>query len=287
LRNKPKSASHHFLNWGLVYLCLSAIGPFATGPLIVLGYQGEPVYYNAIYFYLHFQYNGWFLFAVLAVLYRILERQKISTNGKGVFLLMNFSCVPAFALSLLWNKPSIVFNYVGGIAAFIQMVAAVFLVKDYILLQWKTQVNKRLLTIAVAAFVLKVMLQFASAFPIVAQLAFEQRNFVIAYLHLVLLGFVSLFAFGILLKENAKENNLRTGLTFFFFSFIPTQALLVAYGFGGAFNFVVPFYSELMLFFTAFFPVAIWFLWRSIVFKKKTYLNFKYISRVEESVVVQ
>ncbi|HEX2534094.1 MAG TPA: hypothetical protein VHK69_10185, partial [Chitinophagaceae bacterium] len=50
-RNRS-AASACWLRAGLAYGVLSAMGPFATGPLIALGQAGSPLYYNAIYFYL-------------------------------------------------------------------------------------------------------------------------------------------------------------------------------------------------------------------------------------------
>ena len=95
-----------FLKTGLVFLVISAAGPFATGPLIAMGKAGTALYYNAVYFYLHFQYNGWFTFAILAVAYKMIEKKGPPVNGKLVYRLFTAACIPAYFLSTLWSQPT-------------------------------------------------------------------------------------------------------------------------------------------------------------------------------------
>src|SRR5688572_11923580 len=85
----PDSASRSFLLAGFFFNFMSALGPFATGPLIAMGKAGTATYYNVIYFYLHFQYNGFFTFLVLAVLYKMIKRNNPYHNGKNVFRLLS------------------------------------------------------------------------------------------------------------------------------------------------------------------------------------------------------
>ena len=93
--------SHAFLRWAFIYAILSGIGPFATGPLIALGLRDTTLYFDAIYFYLHFQYNGFFAFMVLAYLYAKREKTGKTTCGKAVFstvqcCLYSFFCLIPF-----------------------------------------------------------------------------------------------------------------------------------------------------------------------------------------------
>src|SRR5215213_6092287 len=130
-KGKQQSISTKFLRAAVFYLVLSSIGPFATGPIIAMGKGGTPLYFNAIYFYLHFQYNGWFSFVILAVLTRIMEQTSGLAHGEKIFRLFNFACVPAFFLSMLWDHPGLVFYVVGGLAAIFQLVALFFLLRDF------------------------------------------------------------------------------------------------------------------------------------------------------------
>ena len=259
LKHVPSKTSYLFLKAGLFYLAISAIGPFATGPLIAMGKSGSPLYHNSIYFYLHFQYNGWFLFAVLALLYKQLEAREKGGHGKTVFWLMNGACIPAFALSLLWNKPSLIYNFIGGAAALLQLVALFYLWKDVRQFKASHQWLQHLLKAAFVAFVLKVILQVASAFPAIASMAYQNRNFVIAYLHLVLLGVITVFAMASTFQHYyiRRSINIRTGLAFFFVAFIVTELLIAGAAAGNLWGFSIPFYTEQLLFFSFFLPAGL------------------------------
>ncbi|MBD0353194.1 MAG: hypothetical protein ICV65_18785 [Flavisolibacter sp.] len=252
LAKMAASPATQFLKWGLIYLSLSAIGPFATGPLVVMGYQGTPLYYNAVYFFLHFQYNGWFTFAVLALLYKMLEEKGRGANGRKVFWLFNSACVPAYFLSTLWMQPSPVLNWLGGLVAVLQLAGVYYLLNDVVPFTWTHRSWKFLFYLSITAFVLKNMLQLASAFPAVAIIAYGYKNFVIAYLHLVLLGFISLFAFGAVAQGWSFKMNasFRIGLLVFLIAFTITELILVAHASAGALNFYLPHISLLLFLFS-------------------------------------
>lgn len=257
LNHETATASTRFLKAGLSYLGLSAIGPFATGPLIALGYQGTPLYFNAIYFYLHFQYNGWFTFAVLALLYKTLEHGGKPQNGATVFQLFNIACIPAYALSLLWNGPHFLFYIVGGAAALLQVAAVFYLLKDLPFAEWKH--DGRLYILATAALVLKIVLQVASAFPAVAALGYQYRNFIIAYLHLVLLGCISVFLFAFVCSAYRRlaAPLFKNGFRLFLFSFFTTETLLVVNAGGALFGKILPHYALWLLVCSCVFPAGI------------------------------
>lgn len=263
-------ASRAFLTAGFFYFFLSAAGPFATGPLIAMGKAGTPIYYNAIYFYLHFQYNGFFTFVVLAVLYKMIERHKPFNNGKLVFTLLNIACIPAFALSVLWTQPSMLFYITGGAAAFLQLVAVTLVLKDINGTRWKTNGQRWLFNTAIFAFVVKNILQLLSAFPQVADLAYQHRNFVIAYLHLVLIGFISLFVFAVILRPTSFLNSrlLFSGFLFFLVAFISTELLLVLQA-AGYLHFLQPLlYLQLLFGLSILFPVGLLLIY--IVHRRQT-----------------
>jgi hypothetical protein len=248
--------STRFLKAGLFYLGLSAVGPFATGPLIALGYQGTPLYFDAIYFYLHFQYNGWFLFTVLALLYKTIENSAKVRHGSTVFHLFNLACLPAYALSLLWNGPHVVFNIIGGAAALLQVLALFYLLRDLPLAQWTR--NSRLYVFAIGALVLKVVLQVASAFPAVAVLGYTYRNFIIAYLHLVLLGCISMFLFAFVCSSYPKVRTplFKSGFRLFLLSFLTTETLLAVQAGSAMLGVTLPHAALWLFLFSLFFPAG-------------------------------
>lgn len=270
---KPERSgvAEKFLRAGLLYLVLSSIGPFSTAPLIVMGKQGTSIYFDAIYFYLHFQYNGWFTFAILALLYKIMGDRPDQKNGNRVFDLMNIACAPAFVLSVLWHTPGVIFNIIGGLAALLQIVALYYFWKDAARMKWKDSFVSSLVKISLAALSIKIVLQAVSAIPAVASLAYTERNFVIAYLHLVLLGFISLGAFGFVLNTVPSTIPWRNPLRTFFTGFILTELFLVAQAVCSTQNIAIPGFHQWIFTLTLLLPAgAGWVTMRSVsVYSKK------------------
>jgi len=266
-----KTVSVKFLRAACFYLVLSSIGPFATGPLIAMGKAGTPLYFNSIYFYLHFQYNGWFSFVILAVLASLLERRNNAVNTNKVFLLMNIACAPSFFLSILWTQPSLVYNIIGGVSAVLQLAAAFYLLNDLRKIRTEFSFAGKLLTIAMLAWILKLILQTFSAFPSIAHLAFENRNYIIAYLHLVLLGFISLAGLSLILHqtERGPAPQMKFAILGFMFSLVTTELLLIIEPTARLYGFYMRLFPQLMFFFSCFFPLAIFMMTTSVARRHK------------------
>ncbi|HSI89913.1 MAG TPA: hypothetical protein VK927_02305, partial [Adhaeribacter sp.] len=196
--------SFRFIKAALFFLALSSLGPWAMGPIMASGNSFTNIYYNAIYFYLHFQYNGWFTFAALGLFFWLLEHFQLTFNRKLAtffFQLLFWASLPAYLLSVLWTKPEAWVYLIAGLAGLLQVLA--LLVFTRICIPFWPQLSARLspwsrplFLFAFAAFVLKILMQDASALPYFAELSYKIRHFIIGYLHLVLIGFVSLFLFG-------------------------------------------------------------------------------------------
>jgi len=186
----------------LIFLVLSSAGPFLLAYSMSHRVGSLAFYYNSIYLYLHFQYNGWFTFAVLGLLLWVLQPPAVHA-GKTAWAvgLMGVACVPAYCLSLLWTVPPTWVWVTAGIAAIVQL-AALLLLTD---LLWKMFVTSRgrprrlaaaLWGLSFTAFGIKIILQASSVIPSLGRFAFSFRPVIIAYLHLVLLGFVTFFLLG-------------------------------------------------------------------------------------------
>jgi len=79
---------------------------------------------------------------------------------------------------------------------------------------------------------------------------------------MVLLGFISAFALAAILKGNEFYITpaMKRGLLLFCFSFLSTEVLLVLNAVGMNIGFSYP---KLLLLFSIFFPVGIFFIWNS------------------------
>jgi hypothetical protein len=222
----------------LWFFMIAAIGPFVLGALVANGLGQSQWYRLAVYYYLHFQYNGTFVFGVLALLFHWLERVHVPINdraAKQLRLLLFVACFPAYALSTLWTEPGTVTQVIGLLAALTQLAAVALFMgsmrRSLGLFLSRVSVHARfLLVISALSFGAKLVLQLLSSHQAVARLAYQVPIYVIAYLHLVLLGMVSFF-----LLAWYADKGVRIGssyLALMIAGFVFSEVLMI--GIGGA-----------------------------------------------------
>ena len=206
-KDKSESLSSLFVKAALFFLVFSSLGPYALAIIIAMKSSHQYWYHNALYFFLHFQYNGWFTFAVLAFFLHKTEGRVGFNYGaaKLFFWFLFISCFSAVLFTSLWHHRPLGVTVLIIISAFLQTITLVFLFRMSKncgqgfkalppILKW-------LYSLALIAFVLKVLLQLFSVHPDIAQLAFGFRPIIIGYLHLIFLVFVSLALLGILAEK--------------------------------------------------------------------------------------
>ena len=235
---KKDRYSYKFINASLLFLIISSIGPWAIGIIMnTLGYTSH-WYKNAIYFYLHFQYNGWFIFCLLGLFFFFLKKHKIYVEKAFVssfYKLMIVSCVLTVCLSFLWIKPPLEIYIIGFIGAIIQLIALFkfwqiinTIIKD--LHKKLTPFTIRLLTFVYTLFAFKILLQFFTSIPYFAELTSQILDFVIGYLHLRFLGIVSLSLF-VFLQEFGLIRLSKFWTRVYLVGFILSEILIFYKGF--------------------------------------------------------
>ncbi len=234
------NTSAKLIRYGIYYYLLSSLATWFLAYVIVN--QGKTdLYYNTVYFYLHFLYNGFFVFALFGLLFKIFETQQMIISEKlqkSFFFFLNIACIPAYTLSVLWSTDFLLFNIVGFVASVLQFVSLVFLFK--ILQQAFSQISwnftsKWLLKFAVISYIIKIISQILSAFPYIVEKSLALKPFfIIGYLHLFTLGFLSVLLFLILDqlgKINLHKPTSKVGILLFLSGVFITEALLFLQGF--------------------------------------------------------
>lgn len=235
----------------LLFNVMSSLGVFAIAYMMLSKNLHQNEYLTSVYYFLHFQYNGWFFFACMG-----LFMDYIKAEGKIYKVVLNLffiSCIPAFLLSVLWlNLPGWLYGIVV-LAAIIQLYAWILLLKQ--LFNEKILNNNSLpyilryiaLFIGVA-FSIKLLLQLGSTIPVISKLAFGFRPVVIAYLHLVLLAIISLFLLfyiyaGQILTTSRK---ILLGLVIFSAGVLLNEIILAVQGIAAFTYTVIPFVNEML-----------------------------------------
>ena len=194
-----------FIKAGLVFMVISSLGPLALGPIVVTGMRDTLWYNMAIYFYLHFQYNGWFTMAIFGLLFKLLEQLGLFVDEQKVKLfyrLLVYGIIMTLTLSFLGFGPSPYVRIVGILGAVLQLWAGYLLLRILFLKSDLSQllVNnwlKWFFGMALFSWLLKIMLQFLSVIPVITDFVYLNRDAIMTYLHLSFLGFSTCFIIGL------------------------------------------------------------------------------------------
>lgn len=243
------SNSYKCIKASLIFLVFSSIGPWAIGGVMATLGNTSIWYKLSIYFYLHFQYNAWFILALAGIFFYLLEKAGLSINKKefrSFYLLLISAIILSFFLSVLWVNPPVIFYLLAGAGAILQVAA---LVKFYILIlpAWRSfkkktsPLVKLFLKITLLFLIIKVFMQLLTALPYFASLSYRYTDFVIGYLHLVFLGVISIALFAFLVQFGLL--NFRKKIFLLYFSGFILSEILIFYK-GTAMWLGWPFISE-------------------------------------------
>lgn len=229
------------LKTSLVSFAFSSLGAFALGYMMSAKLNDAGWLLSAAYFFLHFQYNGWFLFAIMGLFFQQLFDKNIIPGTIIIsweYHLLAISVIPAYFLSVLWMRTPVWIQLIAGMAAGAQMAAVIGIIRR-LRPAWKKirpalhKTSYFLWQLSALAFLIKIILQALSAIPTFSKFSFAYRPIVIGYLHLVLLGFVTLFLIGYFLEERMLANDTplaRWGLSAFVTGVILNEVFLMIQG---------------------------------------------------------
>ena len=242
---------------GLFFAVISSVGVFGLSYMMSSGNMTQNLYLASTYYYLHFQYNGFFIFTCIGLLLHSLREIGAEISGKDnklIFWLMFIGCVIGFGLSVLWMKmPLWIFVAIilGTIAQTIGSVKLyLVLKKNWPKLVLNFSALQRFVLMYVGfAFFAKIVLQLGSTIPVLSQFAFGFRNVVIAYLHLILLMCVSVFLINQILATNVFKMTkpVTTGLKLLLLGIFLNEAVLGLMGIFSIKYISIPYTPQILL----------------------------------------
>ena len=235
---KIRSVIHYWFYAALIFSIISSAGPFSLAYMMANHLRHPNFFLMSLYYFLHFQYNGWFFFACAGLFLSYLNAGAVSIkNQKIIFWLFAASCVPAYFLSALW-LPISTLVYLVIVLAAIAQTAAGFLLVYWVIKKRKSLLllflpdSKWIMILSAIALSIKLILQLASTIPSLSTFAFGFRPIVIGYLHLVLLGMITLFIIGYSIANNLflKNKLSNIGIYLFVAGIIANEFLLMFQG---------------------------------------------------------
>ncbi len=237
---------------GLLLNVIASAGPFSLAWMMATKSIDHQLYLASVYYYLHFQYNGWFFFAAMGIAINHLPANAPSL--KKYFRVFALTIIPTFFLSVLWIKIPLWVYILTVAATLLQLGAWIALLKKLwpVFTRMAPRPDMHWIRVffyaATIAITIKFVLQTISVIPSLSQLVFGIRPIVIAYLHLVLLGVYSLFVIGYLfVRGYIAPSRLSVTAAFTFLAAVVLHELLLAIqGFAAFSYFPIPYMSEML-----------------------------------------
>ncbi len=245
---QKQKQSYKLIRASLWFMVFSSLGPWALGIIMNTLGNTSAWYKNAIYFYLHFQYNGWFIVALLGLFFSMLEKLMITFTNKEFkqfYWLFIMGVLLTYFLSILWMEPHTIFYGLAGIGTILQIIAFDRLVKKVTthkseLRNRFKKIELRMITIVILLFACKLLFQLVASFPNMSLIISNNIDLIIGYIHWVFLGIVSISLFA-LLHHFKLISITKNTFTIYLLAFILTEMLLFYKGTmvwlqGGIFN---------------------------------------------------
>lgn len=260
-----KPLSLKFVHWGIYFLILSSIGIWLLPVAIVKAGKGSDWYNSALYFFLHFQYNGWFLAVLFGLLVGEIEHKSLLNSKRLKGALYNFVIGTIGSVTLSWvgffNEP--ILYIIGNISGFLLLASIFELYRAYMQLEKSAFLMQMFLLLCM----LKTIFMFLGSFPWIAEVVLPNREFVISYLHFTFLGVIG---FGVLhfLEKNLHIHFPYWSLSLYTTAFVGSEILITYKGIAILCELSVPDnYYLLLVVFSSLFFIAVGY-WCYIIFRK-------------------
>ena len=232
-----KRISEILLKTSLSFMALSTLGVWLLGPAVGLYGNTSDFYQIAIQFFLHFQFNGWFLFAVMGLFFHILGI-KDSVECQVIYWTLLLATLFTFALPINWYFTHETLYWGNAFGVLLQVVAFILFLKIikptlHSMLSKASKLEIYLYSVSIFCLSIKVALQLTSLLPDFSQVIYQHRYFVIGFIHLLMLGTVTGFLFAFLMRNQLTRpsSSLSFGVFCFLAGFLLTEMLLFIQGY--------------------------------------------------------
>jgi hypothetical protein len=242
--------------WALVCLVISSAGTFMLAYLFSVKSLNAILYRDAMFGYLHMQYNGFFTLAVFSIAFNKLDKIINDKARKTVFrfsVLLCLTIIPSLFITFQWHSTNIISRTMSQIGSLLILITFAWL-----LLTAKSLINefrsmampvRVVIVFSMSAFAIKLFLQGFTIFPAVNVLVFGNRPVIMGFLHLVFLGFVTLFIIAYLAQTgvfNVNKPFTRFALYAITIAIFINEMLLMLQGLGTMFSISIILFNKLL-----------------------------------------
>ena len=240
----------------LLALVVSSIGPFTLAYILSTKSSNAILYRDAIYTYLHFQYNGFFTLGVLALFFQHLLRKQYPvrlSSMQAFAVFVSASVIPSLFLSLLWHPDNGLFKVLAIIGCVLILASLIYFFRIVKFGTGGAIYTHSLATLfwhfAMLSFIVKTLLQMGTIVPELGNAVFGYRPIIIGFLHLVFLGFVSFYLLSRYIEDGVfamRTVFAKMALGLFAFGIVAQEVVLMVQGIGLLLGSANPIYHYLL-----------------------------------------
>ena len=237
LKPSENKTAQRFLKWSVIWYMFSSLGLLAIGPISAKLGPLHPMYTASIQFFIHFQFNGWFIFGALAILFKFLENHGQFVQFSPVIWSFLITSVPlTYILSITPSAPlDVLFMLIATGVLFQGIAYAVILfqaIKSLRHIAFRSLLVRSLLILGIGSLIAKVLMQMTFVYPSFAIVSYSINNFVIGFIHLIMLGSITFTISSLLIQERVFPFNKtgRFGWVVLALGFVVTEVILFGQG---------------------------------------------------------
>lgn len=200
------------------FMVVSSVGAWIRAAMIGFKVSDALATDGAVYFYLHTFTEGWLVLGAMGIVYLLLPRlagrpvlnERLARVQLGLSVIL---LLPTFLVELYPDGLPEPWNYIGGIFQILMMIPNalfVYNILQALRIRRSPSLVSRFIEWSILAFLVKAVFDVIRAFEPVA-LALGGRQSVVGYLHLTLLGFVSMVLMAIVYELTGQPRDSRAG----------------------------------------------------------------------------
>lgn len=249
---KLNSVSKLLLKWSLTFMLISTLGVWFLGYVMKVYGATSPIYDISIQWFLHFQFNGWFVFVVLGLVSLIIPHNNLD-NIKNYVSILAVSVILSVSLPIFWFTEVKFLYWINVVSVPIQFISMFFILKFLLLKSIKLNTSlyfKIFISIGLSSLFLKIFFQLATIHPLIATAGYNYRNLLIGFIHLLMLGAISSIIISLIIFtfKIEKSHLFKTSILLFIAGIISTEVLMASQGFTNIVGESIKYYFHFMFF---------------------------------------
>lgn len=228
------------LKTAIILMMFSTLGVYALGPVTAKIGRMTDAYHLCIQFFLHFQFQGWFMFAIASLLFQQLSQLGIAMGQSQFRVFHSLLLVTVFGMMALPTAQYthitalLPINTIGSLAQLLAIsVGLVFLFGIRNKFEKQGFWMRMCAWIALGSIVMKAIGQAVLSWPEIAIIPINIRPMVIGFIHLLMLGNITAYLLMALIQAkvfNTDQFLFQSGILFLFSGLIITEMLLFFQG---------------------------------------------------------